>query len=43
MRRNILFIILSIITALSLFLTAATCSFCGIKLGTAPAEKETAA
>jgi hypothetical protein len=40
MRRYALFAILSIITALSLFITAATCSFCGIKLDTTPTETE---
>jgi len=38
MRRNALYIILSIITIISLFITAATCSFCGRQLGTASEE-----
>jgi len=40
MRRNKLFIILAIITALSFFTTALTCNFCGMKLDTAPSEEE---
>jgi len=40
MRRNTLYIILSIISILSLFITAATCSFCGMQLGTASSETE---
>jgi hypothetical protein len=39
MRKNILFIILSIATILSLFATAAVCSFCGMKLDTAPQDE----
>jgi len=38
MRRNTLHIIISIITIISLFITAATCSFCGRQLGTASEE-----
>ena len=38
MRRNTLYIILSIITILSLFITAATCSFCGRQLGTVSSD-----
>jgi len=39
MRRNILYIILSIITILCLFITAATCSFCGMQLDTGSSEE----
>jgi len=40
MKRDKLFVILAIITAISLFITAATCNFCGIQLDTAPSEEE---
>lgn len=39
MKRNKLYIILSIITILSLFITGATCSFCGMQLGTALSDE----
>jgi hypothetical protein len=39
MRRNKLYIILSTITILALFITAATCSFCGIQPGAASSNE----
>lgn len=39
MRRNKLYLILAIITIMSLFVTAATCNFCGIQLDTAPSDE----
>jgi hypothetical protein len=40
MRRNKLYIVIAIMTTLSLFITAATCSFCGIQPDTVLSEEE---
>ena len=39
MRRNTLNIIFAIITALSFFITAATCSFCGMQPGASSSDE----